>query len=92
MVRIELHPRLLKTARKLSGVERRAVEGALEQLREGFGRPHLHTGLGIRRLRKNLFECRAGLELRVLFLAERGVLTAYDVMTHSEVQKFLRDF
>ena len=62
------------------------------QLQTGFGKPHQHSGLGIRRLREDFFECRAGLDLRILFLAERGMLTAYDVMTHSEIQKFLRNF
>jgi hypothetical protein len=92
MVRIELHPRLLKTVGRLSDVEKRSVESALVQLRGGFGNPHQHSGLGIRRLKKDFFECRAGLDLRILFLADRGVLTAYDVMTHSEIQKFLRYF
>lgn len=92
MVRIELHPRLLKKVGKLSDGERRSVESALDQLQTGFGKPHQHSGLGIRRLREDFFECRAGLDLRILFLAERGMLTAYDVMTHSEIQKFLRNF
>jgi len=61
-------------------------------LRDGFGFPHLHSGLGIRRLRKDLFECRAGLHWRIVFLAEKGRLTAYDVMTHDQVKTWLRSF
>jgi hypothetical protein len=61
-------------------------------LRDGFGFPHLHSGLGIRRLRRDLFECRAGLHNRIIFLAEKGVITAYDVMTHDQLKAWLRGF
>jgi len=87
-----LHPRLLKRARALSAAERGQIAEALHALRDGFGQPHLHSGLGIRRLRKDLFECRAGLQWRIVFFAEKGVLTAYDVMTHDEVKAWLRSF
>ena len=66
-----------------------AIKKALE---DGFGQPHRHAGLGIRRLRKGLFECRAGLQWRIVFYAEKGVLSAYDVMTHDEVKAWLRSF
>lgn len=92
MVQIDLHRRFQERATKLSIQDRALVESALNQLQQGFGQPHLHSGLGVRRLRKKLFECRAGLELRILFWAEKGVLTAYDVMRHDQIQAFLRRF
>jgi mRNA-degrading endonuclease RelE of RelBE toxin-antitoxin system len=91
-VRIDVHPRLRKHVEKLSATERRQIAAALSALANGFGNPHLHSGLGIRRLRKDLFECRAGLQWRILFFAEKGILTAYDVMTHDEIKAWLRSF
>lgn len=41
---------------------------ALLQLAELFGRPHVHSGIGIRKLGKILFECRGNREPRFLFL------------------------
>ena len=76
----------------MSDAERQRISEALRALSDGFGRPHIHAGLGIRRLRKDLFECRAGLHWRVVFFAEKGVLTAYDVMTHDEIKAWLRNF
>lgn len=52
----------------------------------------MHAGLGIRRLRKDLFECRAGLHWRVVFFAEKGLITAYDVITHDQIKAWLRSF
>lgn len=91
-MRIDLHPRFQRRVKKLSTEEREGVAAALRALGDGFGHPHLHSGLGIRRLRKDLFECRAGLQWRVLFFAEKGLLTAYDVMTHDEIKAWLREF
>ena len=87
---IEIHPRLQKRAKGLSAGEREQISESLRALADGFGHPHLHSGLGIRRLRKDLFGCRAGLRWRIVFFAEKGLLTAYDVMTHDEVQAWLR--
>lgn len=91
-MRVDLHPRWRKRTQKLSGGERQQIQEALQALADGFGQPHRHLGLGIRRLRKDLFECRAGLHWRIIFFAEKGVLTAYDVMTHDEVKAWLRKF
>ena len=91
-MRIDLHPRLRKRVAKWSAADRELIAASLRALGDGFGRPHLHAGIGIRRLRKDLFECRAGLHWRVVFFAEKGVLTAYDVMTHDEVKAWLRSF
>lgn len=91
-MKIDLHPRLIKTAGKLSVAERNQVADALCALRDGFGAPHLHSGLAIRRLRKGLFECRAGLHWRIILFAEKGLITAYDVMTHEELRSWLRHF
>lgn len=91
-MRIDLHPRLRRRVSKLSVADREQIAESLRALADGFGTPHLHSGLGVRRLRKDLFECRAGLRWRIVFFAERGLLTAYDVMTHDEIKAWLRSF
>lgn len=90
-MRIDLHPRLRKRIGKLTTAEREKIAGCLRALGDGFGHPHLHSGLGIRRLQRDLFECRAGLHWRVVFFAEKEVMTAYDVMTHDEIKAWLRN-
>lgn len=91
-MRVDLHPRFRKRVAGLSAAGREPIAAALRALTDGFGQPHRHSGLGIRRLRKDLFECRAGLQWRIVFLAEKGVLTAYDLMTHDEIKAWLRSF
>ncbi len=60
-------------------------------MRDGFGAPYLHFGVGIRRLRGTLFECRVGLRLRLVFDAEPGVLSFSDLGTHDEIRKIVEN-
>ena len=91
-MRIDLWPRFRKRVGRFNVADRTQVAELLSALRDGFGLPHLHSALSIRRLRKDLFECRAGLHRRIVFFAEKGLLTAYDVMTHDGFKAWLRSF
>ena len=91
-MRIDLHPRLCKRVARLSEAERDQISEALRALSDGFGYSHRHSGLGVRRLRKHVFECRTRLRWRIVLFAEKGVLTVYDVMTHDEIKTWLRGF
>jgi hypothetical protein len=64
----------------------------LLELGNAFGNPHAHSGLGIRKLRADLFECRASLALRILFRASPEALILRFIGSHDEVQKYLRTF
>ena len=66
------------------------VAKVLAELRAGFGNPHRHSGLGIRKLAPDLFECRAGLKMRLVFIAKKGVLTFDFAGNREEVQNYLR--
>ncbi|GDY19372.1 hypothetical protein LBMAG56_07170 [Verrucomicrobiota bacterium] len=64
----------------------------LAQLRDGFGQPHAHAGLGIRRLRGATFEFRLSRELRVVFVLlrnERGVQLQM-IGNHDQVRAWLK--
>lgn len=79
-----------KQLRALPLKERADVVLKLLELGEVFGQPHLHAGLGIRKLRADLFECRVGLGRRVLFRASSDALIVRFIGTHDEVQRYLR--
>ncbi|MEI7437304.1 MAG: hypothetical protein WCL16_10940 [bacterium] len=89
MISVELTKRFKKLVRE-SGREDE-VSATLRRMLEGFGDPHAHAGLSIRKLGKDLYECRTGLALRLIFLAQKGVLTFDFAGTHDEVSVYLRD-
>jgi hypothetical protein len=89
-LRVELAWDLRKTIRSLPKSQRREIGRVLNSIQDGFGRPHLHSGLGIRRLRGDYFECHADLRLRLVFLGERGVLTFIAAGDHDEIRKLLK--
>jgi hypothetical protein len=74
----------------LPGEQFANVARKLLELNNAFGQPHEHSGLGIRKLRADLFECRVGLSLRVLFRSAPGALSVRFIGNHDEVQKYLR--
>ena len=70
--------------------ELRSVGRAMQEASVAFGQTHTHAGIGIRRLGKDLFECRAGLSLRLLFKRGPGVLTFIFAGNHDEILTYLR--
>ena len=66
------------------------VSATLKLVVEGFGNPHAHTGLAIRKLGKHLYECRTGLAWRLIFEAHKGGLVFDFAGDHDEVQNYLR--
>lgn len=88
MISIELSKRFKRIVREAR--REKEVSATLQQVIDGFGQPHAHTGLGIRKLGKHLFECRTSLSWRLIFEAQKGVLTFDFAGDHDEVQRYLR--
>jgi len=88
MISIELSKRFKKIVRQSRREEEVCI--TLNLILHGFGKPHLHTGLGIRKLGKNLYECRTNLAWRLIFEAQKGTLTFDFAGNHDEVQNYLR--
>ena len=86
-----LSPRFFAALKNLSDADMTRVEEALRVLPDCFGQPHAHAGISIRRLRNNVFECRAGLKVRLLFRASAQALDIFFVGNHDEVRCVIRD-
>ena len=63
---------------------------ALCDLCEAFGQPHVHSGVGIRKLGPKLFECRGNLDLRFVFQDRPGILYVRFLGNHDEIRALLR--
>ncbi len=87
MISIETTQRFRKS---IPEARREEVAAALRRVREGFGRPHVHSGLGLRKLGPGLFECRTDRGWRLIFLASKGLLSFDFAGSHDEVQAYLR--
>jgi mRNA-degrading endonuclease YafQ of YafQ-DinJ toxin-antitoxin module len=90
-LQIDLAEGFRRDVRKLPKLRRRKVARALDAVRDGFGKPHLHLGLGIRRLGQNYFECRTGIDLRLVLRAEKGRLTFLAAGDHDVIRSFLKN-
>jgi mRNA-degrading endonuclease YafQ of YafQ-DinJ toxin-antitoxin module len=88
MISIELSKRFKKRVR--DSRREAEVSATLRLLADGFGKPHAHSGLAIRKLGKHLYECRTNLAWRLVFAAEKGRLIFDFAGNHDEVQNYLR--
>jgi len=64
---LSIDPVVLRRLQNLPKNERAECLLALCELPETFGRPHVHSGLGIRKLGDKIFECRGNVALRFIF-------------------------
>lgn len=48
------------------------------------------VGLGVKKLRKNLWEVRVGIKTRILFTLEPGLITFAFVGNHDEIKRYLK--
>ena len=62
----------------------------LLKVQAGFGQPHIHSGMSIRKLAPDTFECRTDLKTCLVFIAEKGVLTFDFAGNHEDVRNYLR--
>lgn len=87
---IDLSKRFRNRLRELPKARHREIARVIDAVRDGFGTPHLHSGLGIRRLEGDYFECRVGRRLRLVFRARHGVLYFITAGNHDDVERFMK--
>ena len=75
--------------KKLPGPQRARIDAAIERFSEAIGHPHEHRGLGLRTFGRYL-EFRAGLDLRVLALAESGDYFLMCVGDHDTIRAYVK--
>jgi hypothetical protein len=92
MKEVELTEPFLAHVRAEPKETRHEIGAAINAVATLFGRPHLHTGAGVRQLAGGLYECRAGLQVRLLFRdGEDGKLYFFKVTDHNGVRDYLKN-
>jgi hypothetical protein len=86
---LSIDPHVLRRLRDVPKPDRVECLLALCELADGFGQPHRHSGLGIRKLGGKLFECRATLALRFVFQDRGSELYVSFLGSHDEVKALL---
>lgn len=87
---LAIDPAVLRRLGDLSKSERVECLQALCDLCAAFGCPHVHSGLGIRKLGRNLFECRGNSDLRFVLLDRADSRYARFLGSHDEIRALLR--
>jgi RNase P protein component len=88
VISVELTGRFKRIVREAGREDE--VCATLNLVREGFGNPHAHAGVSIRKLGRRIYECRTGRAWRLVFVAQKGLLTFDFAGDHDGVQNYLR--
>jgi hypothetical protein len=89
-MRIVMIDAFLVMLQALPADQRIAALLAIAQIREAFRKPHAHSGLGLRKIGRHLWEIRAGLDRRIVFHLENDLVEIRLIGSHDEVQRFLK--
>ena len=87
---LTIDPSVLRRLRQVTKSDRVQCLLALCDLVDGYGQPHVHGGLGIRKLGNKLFECRGNRDLRFIFQDRTGELFVSFLGNHDEIATLLR--
>ena len=87
---LSIDPAVMQRLQRLPKSERVECLLALCDLADTFGRPHTHSGLGIRKLGSKLFECRGNIALRFIFQDRPADLFVSFLGNHDEIKALLR--
>ena len=87
---LALAPPFPRHYRLLSKSEQQPCDSAVEALPFAFGQPHRHVGLGLRSLRRGVYECRASPALRIGFTRHGDRLLLHTVGSHDTIRRWLR--
>lgn len=90
MKAIRIHPDLLKGIRAMSAKDRKAVGQRIAEAQRLMGQPHLHRGVGLRKLRDEWYEIRFGLKLRLVLENTADALSFEFLGDHDDVKSFLK--
>ena len=85
-----IRPQVFDRLSKLPKADRAQCWEAVLQLAETFGQPHVHSGIGIRKLGRWLFECRGNRDLRFLFLNLQDCLEVRFLGNHDEIRNEIK--
>ena len=89
-MQIELMGRFRRIVREYDKPTRCEIARAIDKVGESLGHPHLHSGIGIRSLKYNCFECRVGLDVRLVFRTEPGRIVFCFAGDHNAIEKFIK--
>jgi len=90
MMKIALTRQFLQRYNSLSQIDRKLCDAALAARPNAFGHPHRHAGLGVRALRRGLYECRPSQSVRVGFTRHGDTLLLHTVGNHETIRTWLR--
>ncbi|MFZ5806025.1 MAG: hypothetical protein ACOY3I_02285 [Verrucomicrobiota bacterium] len=72
--------------------QRREIGEAIAVIQKAFGQPHRHQGIGVRKLARDYYEARIGLQKRLVFENKKNALFFHILGDHDQIKAFLKKY
>ncbi|MBN2097214.1 MAG: hypothetical protein JW714_01915 [Candidatus Omnitrophica bacterium] len=89
-MRYSYKPSFLKTLKKLTPTAKSSVKEAIKELVIFFETGTRPGGLGLKKLRGQFWEIRAGLKIRIIFCLSDDIVEFIIVGTHDQIKQYLK--
>ncbi len=91
-MRFEFKPSFDRSVKRFHGTQKEEIKKAAIQLVEMLSQDReTHKGLGLKRLRDNVWEVRRDLKTRILFRWEGDLVEFVLAGNHNDVKRFLKN-
>lgn len=78
--------------KKRTAKEKKQIYEVLPKFPTIIGKPHLHVGIGVRKIHPTgIFEARLGLGLRLIFAVAKNEIILHRLGSHDTIQKYLKN-
>ncbi len=91
MMKLVLARQFVRQYAALAKADQQRCDAAVETLPSVFGDPHRHGGIGLRALRRGVYECRASQSIRIGFTRHGDILLLHTVGNHDTIRAWLRN-
>lgn len=88
---VKILPSFERTAKKISVADKEKLRKSLHQLNNFLTSGILPTGLGLKKLSKDIYELRVDIRLRVILKMDEEVVYLVLVGSHDDVSKYLKN-
>lgn len=89
-MRVLFAPSFLRAVKKLDPSGKRSIRNAVSKIMDLYDSGRKTGGLGIKHLRKDLWEARSGIRTRIVYSLSKDRLTFILSGSHNDIRKFLK--
>ncbi len=91
-IKLKALPSFARSVSKIKGKEKELLIETLDELRIYLSSAQKTPGLGFKKLRKDLYEIRVDIDMRIVAVYQKGAFFLAFYGNHDDIERFLRRY